>query len=360
MQGAIYRGLFGLDSPVVFKCPSSCSWDDSYVSLGFESTCSDVTEATVGSQDSSVWGEFSGGAYLLTPGGVNLSATHSFTSWQTAISVGALTLLTETPPWYRTPVSLFRGRQARPGRPPIARVAVLRTETNRTHFRFSPDLAEVLECDITLAASRLSNITARAPSNILSIGKEEPIQLRPQDSNAEGLTVLLDQTGEPTLQVNILDIFALANFFVSPRFAGEIYDGETPPALPQGTGYAFRSGNMSQVVQNMTRSMTGQLRSTFGVTATGRATSQVVFVRVQWEWLVLPLAVQLLSTACLVLVLASMATHPDMQSWKSSLVAVLFCHLTDSSRPGMKTLHPEIRSVEALKETAKRTKARLE
>jgi hypothetical protein len=48
MIGAIYSGLFGLSSPSTFNCSSTnCTWPDEYVSIGFSSSCDNVTESSV-------------------------------------------------------------------------------------------------------------------------------------------------------------------------------------------------------------------------------------------------------------------------------------------------------------------------
>lgn len=46
MQGAVYQAFYGLETPAIFNCTSNCTWNDSYVSLGFSSACTNVTRAT--------------------------------------------------------------------------------------------------------------------------------------------------------------------------------------------------------------------------------------------------------------------------------------------------------------------------
>ncbi|KLU85043.1 hypothetical protein MAPG_04075 [Magnaporthiopsis poae ATCC 64411] len=363
MQGAIYRGLFGLDSPALFRCPGSCSWDGPYVSLGFMSTCSNVTEATLDSVDRSLWTKDSGtpGLRLLTPGGVNLSAGFSPTSYQTVISVGSTTLLKDSR-WYNYRRDGAASPPLIPERPDITRVAVLRTTSDRVNSVIRLDQVEIVECDISLAARRFSKITALG--SVLSIGLEENIPMTPGDSSSAGITVMLNQTGQPALRINIVDIFAINEFFLSSRFVGDIYTGvSVPPELQvqAGVGSAFRSGNMSQIIHNMTRSMSDQLRSTFNATAPGKTIGQVVFVQVQWMWLVLPLIVQLAGTLLLGLVLARLAACRDLQPWKSSSVAVILHRVSDDGQSGGATalLQPEVQDITELKRRAASTRARL-
>ena len=47
MQGAIFRGIYNITTKFDLKCTSSCTWKDSYISLGFASRCQNVTEPTM-------------------------------------------------------------------------------------------------------------------------------------------------------------------------------------------------------------------------------------------------------------------------------------------------------------------------
>ena len=359
MQGAIYRGLFGLGSPLLFRCPSSsCRWNNTYVSLGFTSVCSDVTESTLRTVNRSLWeNDESSGAHVLTPGGVNLSATYSRGNWQTVISVGSQALFTT-----QVYMEEWSYPTASPGPLGIARVGVLRARSTIGEAGVAKGLllneTEILECDINLTASGLSDITVSA--NILSIGREELVPLR-GGSRAEGdILVLLNQTGLPMLRASLTDLFAVVSFFESLQFVGNIYDGSRVPSPPQGVGFAFKSGNMSQVFHNMTKSMTDQLRSTFNASGRGLTISQVVHVHVRWEWLVLPLAVQALASLFLILVLARGRTDRVLQPWKSSSVAILGLQLTKGPQNKGEVLRCRFKSVTELKEMAKSNRAILE
>ncbi|EJT71271.1 hypothetical protein GGTG_10530 [Gaeumannomyces tritici R3-111a-1] len=367
MQGAIYRGLFGLDSPTLSRCPGSCSWDGPHVSLGFMSTCYNVTEAALDSIDRSIftnWTTSVDNLSLVTPGGVNMAVGFSPTSWQTVISVNSTTLLKDSR-WYSERSSTRPVPPLKPERPDIVRVAMLRTASDRTNYIVNPDQMEIIECDISLAARRFSNVTVSG--GVLLIGAEENILMTPGDPTfvrGHGyITTMLNQTHLPVLRINVADIFAISEFFLSPRFVGSFYDGlslTTQLGAPTGVGSAFKSGNMTQIVHNMTRSMSDQLRSTFNVTAPGRTIRQVAFVQVQWVWLVLPLAVQLASALLLGLVLARTAAWRDLQPWKSSSVAVLLHRVSDYGQPGgAATLQPEVQDMGELKRRAASIKARL-
>ncbi len=361
MHGAVYRGLFDINSPAVFNCSSKCSWNETYVSLGFASTCSTVTAATLQGKNLSSWGSLStSGSNVTTPGGVNLSAVYSPTSFQTVVSVGAISLQRlDDPPTFN--VSVFPAE--------IVRVAVLRVPSDHVNNVIDITQAEVVECTIGLAAYRYSGISASG--NKLIIGNTDVIPLDPgivsrKYDQPENYMVAFRQNNMPTLQAATADLVGLSLFFTSQSFSGNIYDGEEPPNPPTGMGDAFRFGNMSQILQNTTASMTDLLRSSYNVTARGVSIDSVVFIRVQWVWMTFPGFVEL--AAVLFLLLTAFRGRPrgrgpQLPLWKSSSVAVLYHHLTVTSEeagPRTAVLHTDITSVDELERLAKLTKAKLE
>ncbi|EFZ04468.2 hypothetical protein MAA_01542 [Metarhizium robertsii ARSEF 23] len=47
LQVAVLRGLYNISSPEVFSCSGECRWEGRYVSLGFKTECTNVTQATL-------------------------------------------------------------------------------------------------------------------------------------------------------------------------------------------------------------------------------------------------------------------------------------------------------------------------
>lgn len=313
----------------------------------------DVTEATLQTVNSSLWTQGSGST-IQTPGGVNLTATYSPTSWQTVVSVGALPLFIVNNSTNSIPSE-------------ISRVAVLRVPSDLTNNIFSLNQVEIVECTVGLAAYSYSGVYASG--NEFNVNKTISFPLDPgiytgfyqyEEGEPSNDTLVFNQTGLPVFTASMPDISALSLFFNSNRFGGNIYDGESPPAPPQGMGDAFRTGNISQAFQNMAKRMTDQLRSSYDKTASGVILESIVFVHVQWEWLYLPLFVQISSAVFLLLVLAKSRRARSMQLWKSSLVAMLHHEVTCEGDSPSAILRTDVENLKALEALAKSKMAKLE
>lgn len=97
MQGAIFRAFYDLNTPSVFSCTSNCTWDQSHISLGFSTDCTDVTEATNATRVCTPdWGSITGDCNMTTPGNVTFNIAMSPTSWTTVLVVKAVPLYQET------------------------------------------------------------------------------------------------------------------------------------------------------------------------------------------------------------------------------------------------------------------------
>lgn len=362
MQGAVYRGLFDLDPPTVFDCASKCQWNGTYVSLGFISTCADVKDATLRGHPnaSATWNSVLTGRredmYLTTPGNISLAALYSLTSWQTVVTIGGVSRLEPSllPDLPRDgPVTIP---------PDIARIAVFRAPVVQEQWSLSPDTMEIVECNIGLAAHRYSNLSSSGGE--LAVGDYEMVRLEAGTLTFNGSypdMVVFDQPSLPVLQARVPDIAALAQLYTSTRFIGSIYEGESPPLPPGGLGDAFRLGNISRTMQNMAESMTDQLRASREVKGQGQSIRQVVYVEVEWGWIVLPIAVQLISAAFLLLILVQSARTKDLPLWKSSSTALLTYDVRFSEdENGVGNLGTGVRSLKELDALGESVTARLE
>ncbi|KAK3387699.1 hypothetical protein B0H63DRAFT_470741 [Podospora didyma] len=131
----------------------------------------------------------------------------------------------------------------------------------------------------------------------------------------------------PTLQINALDIVSLEEFFESKRFVGSLLVGSDVPVesgQAQGLGDAFCISDMAQIVNNMTESMTDCLRSGYSAVIEGYIHDEIVFVEVWWEWLVMPLVVELASVVFVLFIMVESRRAMGLYLWKSPTVAVLF------------------------------------
>jgi hypothetical protein len=246
--------------------------------------------------------------------------------------------------------------------PDISRIAVLRAPVVQDQWYILPDTMEIVECDVGLAAFRYSNLSSSGGE--LTIGNYEMVRLETgtltfNDNNPD--MVVFDQPGLPVLRVRLPDLSALAQLYASTRFIGSIYEGETPPLPPGGLGDAFRSGNISRTIQDMAKSMTDQLRASREVKGQGQSIRQVVYVEVEWGWIVLPVAVQLISAAFLLLILVQSARTKDLPLWKSSSTALLTYDVRfNEDEDGVGNLGTGVRSLKELDALGESVTAKLE
>ncbi|KAK4164095.1 hypothetical protein QBC43DRAFT_53988 [Cladorrhinum sp. PSN259] len=332
MQGAMYRGLYNLDDPAVYNCNSNCTWPGPFFSLGFASTCLDVKEATLKASNVSFYDDSpqGTGGILTTPGNVSLKAVFSSTSWQPVVSVNSSRLLTvkveRDEKGVATSISIP---------PDIARMAVFRAPYDATNYNLLRKSIEIIECDIRLVVHRYSNV--EVINNNFTIGSQETIALdHAQVTNRnESYTATFKvhsapaEPEVPVMTVSMADLTTILAFLSSDRFVGIIYAGEgelTPE--PQGISDAFLAGNISQSFENMAKSMTNQLRSTYDVTAEGTSIYQVITVKVRWFWIIPTLVTQVISVVfCFLVILKSSRSNKPgrgiVKLWKDSTLAVL-------------------------------------
>lgn len=277
-----------------------------------------MTEATLNLPPGAEPSDLDKDRNLTTPGGVKLDASYSATSWQTAISVRAISLLDPE-------MKMVNDEMTGSLSPNIARIGVLRADVGYS-WTIQTDTIEIVECDIRLAAHSYYDVSSTG--NKL-FGKQDVINLNRGrvtfvDGGSHADKLIFNESGLPVLQAKVPDIVALSVLFTSSRFSGNIFDGETAPTQnSSGMGDAFRSGSIAKTVQDMVDSMTNQLRASFDVKERGLTTKQVVFVQVRWPWLALPLIVQLFSAVFIVFVLVQSSQTKTLPLWKSSATAVL-------------------------------------
>ncbi|KAF2473899.1 uncharacterized protein BDR25DRAFT_386823 [Lindgomyces ingoldianus] len=335
------EGIFNITATPFFKCHSKCVWKESYVSLGFVSNCADVTVATLASNitrnDAQYYDHDN---WMTTPGNISIYAHFSQTSEATKVNVVAVSLVPNA-----------AGGQ--PFAPEFVRIAVVRSsESYMGEPQVFRDTLEVVECTVSLTAYTYSDMSASG--NQLNI-KSNPTPLQPAPSFR---MLVFNQTGLPILQSTSADIIALVQLFTSPRFSGEIREGETSTTPPQGIGLSLRNGDISKAFENMAHSMTEQLRSSNDVAAYGLTVTSIVFVRVRWAWLAFPFGILAASALLLFATVINNCNH-KCHLWKSSMVAILY-HQVVIQEDAKGVLHTDMQSLEQLKALANGTKARLE
>ncbi|KAK2603172.1 hypothetical protein N8I77_009650 [Diaporthe amygdali] len=349
MQGAVVKAFYELDSPSIFSCASNCTWNQTYTSLGFSSSCINVTQATYATQRCN--GVSPRNCTMTTPGNVTFSTAIIPTTWSTVLVIKAMSLISDgsSPPYEPSPRSLAS----------FVRLAAFRQPSD---YRARSDgaLEQTLECDISLVAYKYSNASSIA--NNFTFGSVEKVQLEAGyllSPNSYNPTILFNTTGLPEFRITTLDLIALRDYFTSDSFSGTLVDGEEVPAFSQGITAAIRSPkkNISSLLDSMALSMTDQLRTSPNATiAPGLTAKSVLLVRIQWAWLVLPFFVVLASAAFLIAEMAESGRTRDVMLWKSTATSMLF----HSIKPAEGVMRMDVQSPKQLQEMVKNTSVKLE
>lgn len=117
-------------------------------------------------------------------------------------------------------------------------------------------------------------------------------------------------------------------FMKSGEFFGTFYqysfpiDSDDPPGAARAFGYGSLE-EVSFIFDRIAISLTDMVRLGISMqTAQGKTSQAVVFIRVRWRWLILPLAVHFLGAIALVGTIIGRSR--DVPLWKGSALAVLY------------------------------------
>lgn len=174
--------------------------------------------------------------------------------------------------------------------------------------------------------------------------------------NGGSVTFNNNRTDLPLMTVNTPDIGAILNFFTSATFSGPMMAGESQPAYTQGLTSAFLNKDATEIgaiFDRLAKSMTNQLQQ--GATsqlAHSLTSHPIVYIRVRWEWLSLPLAIQLSGGVLLLATMFRSRRGNRVALWKSSPTALLYHRIDSDGVVGSGLKGPEVldkleRSVEA-------------
>lgn len=343
MQGAVVKAFYELDTPPIFSCASNCTWNQTYTSLGFSSSCVNVTQATYATQQCN--GTLPTNCTMTTPGNVTFSTAITPTFWSTVLVMKARSLITSA---QRPPASFVR-------------LAAFRQGSDYRGPIYYRALEQTLECDISLVAYKYSNASSIA--NDFNFGSVEKVQLEAgyylKGQDTVNPTVLFNTTGLPEFRVSFLDLKVLCDYFTSDSFSGTLCDGEEVPAYSRGITAAIQNPekNISFLLDSMATSMTDQLRTSPNATiAPGFTAKSVLLVRIQWAWLSLPFFVVLASAAFLIAEMAESRRSRHIMLWKSTATSMLF----HSVLPAEGVMRTKAQNPKQLRETAKSIRVRLE
>jgi hypothetical protein len=150
MQFAIIKGLYGIDTPATFSCPSSCRWDGSYVSLGFKSACKNVKQDTLRSAACDGT-EHRNRCNMTTPNGVNIITHRIHTDAATSYVMNTTSTLEPS-----AEEKLLE----------IARFGIYRSSPDGN---FRQQNVSITQCSLYLTAYEYANAFAKLPTEVSSI-----------------------------------------------------------------------------------------------------------------------------------------------------------------------------------------------
>lgn len=316
MQGAILNGLFNLSSPVQFTCTTgNCRWDE-FSTLAVTSSCQNVTS------DTTVLCVENGSAFICkytTPAGfVIRSSSHSS-------SGGASTTLFNS-----TAFLPLSDDQDVPINSTLARFALADLQGN-----FNMSNPNVLECDIRLCARVTRNLAVTNGTFDAGISNDIEVigvpglyeaSLKPGfASYREWYTFNTsgdhpDFPGNSSFSYHMIDIIGVKNFlydiFTSQRIGGG--GGISPYYWP-----LVNSSDHVKTVADISKSMSYAIaQAPSGEILEGEAFVSELYIRVQWPWIILPLAEVIMSIALLACTLGY-TQHKGVPAWKSSGIVPL-------------------------------------
>ncbi|KAI1369417.1 hypothetical protein F5Y08DRAFT_293256 [Xylaria arbuscula] len=358
IQGAIMRGIYNIHSPDEFQCGGACSWNTTYKSLGFTSTCRNITEAAEAAKACSTE-DYTIYCNYTTPAGVYFSTEYVRTDSATSLIVAV----------NDTFYSSLPGLEIEPRlSPEFLQVAVFQSNnawsTNFNADEIIPD--NITECTLSLSLHEYSNITANGSDISFS---QETRQLEPAwylpDTETGEITLLFNQSEagviDPPLRVNAFDFASAILFFESSAFRSHIISGNAQKGKDTdrvGTGGAFLNADVPTVFTALAKSMTDYVRSLSKgpnvETGKGSRIESIVFVRIRWEWLALPIIEELAAIAFVVWVIIHNRRH-RIPGWKSTALAVLMHNLD-----GHHSLMTDFQGPEDIKKRLEKVEARLQ
>ncbi|KAI0444315.1 hypothetical protein F4803DRAFT_573297 [Xylaria telfairii] len=330
IRSAIMRGVFGIGSSPEWICPGVCAWESTYHSIGFISSCENVTQATAKTK---ICGKFGSNlnCNMTTPGGVALSTNHV-----RGVSTTLLNLNTAWSPEFlnTTPGAVVSSD--------LLKIGVFRS-TARHDLAYNDEeiIGEnVTECTMSLIMHQFEGIWANGTSN--TFGLITPFRLGPgywvNTQNFSGsprenalnsaffYTTAAD--GQPlpvTITICQQDLVNMLEFFDSSSFRSHVVSGVT--STENGAGVALLNADISAIMRFMADGMSQYVRAGTNnrKPASGFQVSRVLFVNIVWQWMVLPLFVYVLAIIFVLWVMWNNHRR-KIPPWRSSVVALILHH----------------------------------
>lgn len=352
MQAAILNGILNLQSTPEFQCSGACTWDGKYTTLGVSSVCENVTQTAMATKVCSWPNELHGNCTIMTPSGLQLNTLSG--AFRTVLIFATDIIL---------PTAVAKDEEYSPD---IARVAFFRnssiyarnldTDMKAGDYRGE----DITECTLSFAVHEYEGITANGSQ--FRIDNRRTLKLdtsRLTHLPHDRLFVFNQSSHTPSLYVDFDDWGYMGFFLSTLAFNIDIVTDSLGIIMNPSNIYGVSLINMDipNVFDAVAESMTNYIRSIPGPyahRALGSRIDTIVFVQVRWEWLALPLSVEIMAVIFTLGVIRRNQIH-RLPPWKSSALALVSYRLD----PTMNALATEYGGPKEVERKARETTVRL-
>ena len=337
MQFAIIKGLYGIDTPATFSCPSSCRWDGS---LGFKSACKNVTQNRLRSAACDGT-ETRNQCNMTTPNGVNIITHRIHTDAATSYVMNTTSTLEPS-----VEEKLLE----------IARFGIYWSSPDG-NFRLQN--VSITQCSLYLTVYEYTNAFINGSLFYFLETREvgypigdRKMVFRTNETKTE------DNHTSPALQIGEWDLQALHNFFESATISTEWIEGNWQNPNPGHSAALKGDVGIPARFDHMAASMAEYLRNGPNkLLAEGVKVDSVVYVSIWWISFVVPILTEVLALLFAVLTVLRNRRSRIVPPWKSSTLAVLACRIEE--RSGVLKGDPDGKDVDELLQAANKTEVQL-
>jgi hypothetical protein len=356
--GDMLGGLYDSPAPPTFNCSSKCQWLGNFTTLGFARSCQNITSATIatkkcvkvadGEETDDDTSESTRNCTMKTPSGLNFLTIMAPSSEYTYLTASPnRTDLTDSGP---DPVEFFT----------FAIYKVDRFVNDKGNNKILSE--EVQECGLSVAAYTYSNITAEG--NDVQLGtprvtSEFTVRTGPPGAPTPNQTSIYSAPGLPDLILRREDIRVLKSFF-EVQFNLSLELGVRAELL--FTPFSSPDVNVSALLQRMVLRMTDHVATGPNTQPIrGDTLESVIFVRANYNWMTLAIAVEAGALVLLVSVMWLSRPSTGVPLWKHSALALLYHYIREPDDPHFKGgyLQSDMTDPDEMEKLAKKTVVQL-
>ncbi|RDW61704.1 DUF3176 domain-containing protein [Aspergillus mulundensis] len=293
---------------------------------------------------------------IITPGGVVLSTRYRMTSYGTSYVINVTSDL---------PTGLEPMAESFPG---LAKFAVYRSTPDSN---FTPTLINITECSLSLTAYKYTQASASGSTGFdfnttseVDFGVKDPWNSGHGGAGIAAATLTTNKTTVngidlPPLTIGRAELAALRIFLTSDPIIAEIVSGQVKNTTGSHGLAPLMDGtvDIAQRFTRMARLMTDRVRNgPNALVAQGQRIELVTRVRIQWSYLIGPVAVEVMALFFAVLTVIRNCGGRGVPLWKTSALAVLACRY--ERRLGL--LQGGIKDIKDMQRVAEKAEVRLQ